>query len=220
MPGINVECHRQESGLALPEPETRFEVAGALGNIFGGDAVSGQPEPFADDSCNCALRHAVIADELANGNAWAAPHARLHIVRDGGLRRRQIDLTFRHGIQQWSKAVVEIVEALDEIDDAFVRLQCAAGKRLRAGLIDLDQTPVTQWAFLGHRVPCRVVKQSEGEAERCKRTRWVVQRPGAQQWDVVVKLRCRTEKQHASLKFAQAKGASQHGKRRCLEGRR
>ena len=79
-----------------------------------------------------------------------------------GQRRR---LVAAHQRDQRRQPVVEVVEALDVVDDPFVGLERAGDQRLGARLVDLDQPPVAQRPLRRHHVPGRIVERGERERE-------------------------------------------------------
>src|SRR5205085_1968396 len=79
------------------------------------------------------------------------------------LRRRDlggggIDLQRR---DEGGNAVVEVVEAFEVIDNALIGSERAGRERLRARLIDLEQTPVAERALGRERFPRGLIEQRE-----------------------------------------------------------
>ena len=96
------------------------------------------------------------------------------------------------------EAIVEIVEALEVVDDPLVRAKDAGGEWLTAGLVDLDQAPVAQRPLRRERFPCGVLQRGERERKRRIRLRRITAR--AHNTQAGIELHTRAHQQQIALR--------------------
>ncbi|MCK7504526.1 MAG: hypothetical protein MZV70_10870 [Desulfobacterales bacterium] len=168
---VDQQHQRQQQALALPQPREVLELGALGGQVLGREAVrrarraarrprrrrracpagrcrSGAPPDGARPAARASASSPARRSTSARCDAGS--------VRLVGRRQR---------LGQRRDAVVQVVEPLDEVDDALVGPQRGHGQRLRAGLADLEQAPVAQRRCGRHHVPRGRVAQGQRERE-------------------------------------------------------
>ena len=161
------------------------------------------------------LTGGIDTEELNDGKICAGAQLLQAIgnaIHHSLLRRRQGwggGRKLRRG-EQRREAVVEIVEAFEIADDAFIGAQGTDGERLPAWLGDFNQAPVTQGALGRKGIPRGRIEEREGESKGGPGTRGVALGARAEGGDAGVEFHGGAEEQHRTLKSREAEAASEH----------
>jgi hypothetical protein len=201
--GVEVERDRQQQRLPLPQPGQRLQLARLGRKEVSGQLVQVQAEGGRSVPGEGPLAGGLGAEQMDDRQA---PPARLLQPAADPLDRGLLGggqlagpLGRLHGREQRGQAVVEVVEALEEVDHALVGAQRAGGERLGTGLVDLQQPPGAQGPLRGKRVPGGLVEQGQRQPEGRVRALGHSLGAGAQGRNPCVQLRRRAQQQDGLL---------------------
>ncbi len=165
---VQVEHQRHQQALPLPDPGYGFQVLGVARQQVGGQRQRGEAEPSRGFRGHLPLG-APVGAQQRHDRLLAGPPRSHYLVGHGPLRGRQAFGIRDERREQRFEPVIEVVQALDVVDDAFIGLQRTGQQRQTSRAGDVDQSPVPQRPPRREHVPGRVGQ--DGQCEREGRVR-------------------------------------------------